>query len=522
MKLKKICSVFLAVALFAGIVSAASVPTLASSQITSIDFEGSSPYKLTHCKGDDCNLYATIGGDTYLQTSYNQNNIPLFATQNGPYGNGRAAAGISEGWLENTRPTQVSFKLNLGYLSTLTASMDIAGFDPLWRVDATNYNFFRIGFYITVVDKEDRTKDTITLRRFGGNNASVFDVNGEITSQALTVSPVSSLDIANDITVNVKYDWSKFTSENGYALTLEITLTDGNGTSALSTVPLKYRDPTTEVTPDAAEAVTDTKGYSMGFATGNANTAKLAIGFDDIKIWSYNTLNDETYGPVVNIEPKALGYTIATSSDNGNVNLRLGFDFSDAKAAAETNGETITKFGALLVAGTKDADTMKAQLNNALAGNTATGYLFFANDPEKISGGMPSTYTVTIVNSGDVENMGKRATAIAYIVTDKGTYITANSDTEKGIVSGVLNKSSMGLLKDVFTDCYLEDYDAEIAAGATASETMLGKALSAYNTSNSTSYTVENIRSIAVSNAVSTDTQKLLLKELHFELYKAD
>ena len=192
----------------------------------------------------------------------------------------------------------------------------------------------------------------------------------------------------------------------------------------------------------------------------------------------------------------------------------MNFDFSSAKALIEKNGETVQKYGAVLVAGTKDSATMQskaaAMIDAGIYESAEDGY----KRTEK-TGELADQYAITITNSCETDTLGKRASAIGYVVTDKGIYYTNNTVADK-VTNGVINKSVMGLLKSIFSATYLADYDAQIAEGSSIEATRLGIALAScgFDANNDV---IESIRVITTKSG-STNVEKEQLLKLHIAL----
>lgn len=232
--------------------------------------------------------------------------------------------------------------------------------------------------------------------------------------------------------------------------------------------------------------------------------------------------NPDTNGAVLVMEPSvypdgllpiASGATLATNKDI----LRIKFDFSGVLTKITAKGETIQSYGGLVVAGTKDAATMEAKAETMISGEVleSDGYKRTEKSGDAITRLLETedpAYYITITNSGTLENMAKRATAIGYIKTDQGIYYTTDCENaDKQLV----NRSVYGVLKKIFEENYVADYDA-----ATVKEdTILYKAVAKYTAKDGTvQKTAEEVVAIVKSSDKSTEDTRKLLSGVHYTI----
>lgn len=220
--------------------------------------------------------------------------------------------------------------------------------------------------------------------------------------------------------------------------------------------------------------------------------------------------------------PQALGATLATNKDV----VRMGFNFADVIASHGIAKEDIAEYGAVLVPGTKNADKMQTTAATMIA---ATGeeaeryvvegegeYVRTTGDIDVLMESENKEYYVTITNSGDIDNMHIRATAIAYIkLTDEaGGAIYYSSQCNSDQTQRV-NKSVFGLLKAIFADKYVADYDA-----ATVKEdTILYKAVEKYTAKEgAVQKTAAEVADIVKSSGKSTEETRKLFSGVHYAI----
>ncbi len=363
--------------------------------------------------------------------------------------------------------------------------------------------------YATIKDKkfEDGTalvdQKTITYSHVGSGVYDAYLYATDKTNEAGEGIYNKPENIGYWNTVTCEYDWLEFTEEKGFIVGLKITVTDVVGNELI------YVDKIKPHILGEATTITEDMGFSFGFGYDYWSTAAAdSFCIDDILIWSYNTKDSaKTYAPAPNV--RTMGATMSVEdNDDKDINVKVGFELKNAVEIAKLNGEEIESFGALLVAGTKDSATMKSELEKALSGNISEKYLLKNYDAKENK--IPDEYQVSITNSGKAQNLAKRLSAIGFVVTDKGVYVSENNDSASGIENGVINRSSVGLLKDAFAKTHLPEYEVDATAFNTA--------LTEYNSTNNTDYTADDVKSIVSSNFISTAAQRKLLKELHFAL----
>ncbi len=213
--------------------------------------------------------------------------------------------------------------------------------------------------------------------------------------------------------------------------------------------------------------------------------------------------------------PQTLGATLATDRDV----VKMGFSFADVIANRGIAKEHIASYGAVLAPGTKTAADLKAKAAEMIAaGETSSDiYVRTEGDIEKLFESETYEYFVTITNSGNAENMHIRSTAIAYMKLTDGT-IYYSADCNSDAIQRV-NKSVMGLLKSIFAEKYIEDYEAALALGyGTEAETPLGKAIAKYNNEEGKQITYADITEI-LNRAKSEPADRITLKGVHYKMH---
>lgn len=466
-------------------------------QVTYFDFEnGVNPlYKAGGTqKYDDAQVITHAGGNKALKLSGISNGVKNAGY---PYNDGyfTLGAGIVNGWGATTRPTRVAFRLLLAGQT----QQDTVFFHPFWNATATNYNIYKF----SIKNFQDRV-DINATNYFG---TQLYFVDGDTPAERFGTKPIGNS--AADLTSGswydcaCDYDWTNFNAENGYEVSFTFTITDGTYTQTYMET-LKWRAPSNPAYTGDPLTYTDTTGFSIAFEGGSADV-ETQSAIDDLCIWSYDAADtSKTYAPAPVV--KALGAVAATAEDeSGDVNVKSSFDFRTAQKIAEANGETISYFGALVIAGTKTPEEMQTALDSALqSGAAPQGYVFVKNMVSAMLE-LPDVYTVTVVNSGALENMGKRLSAIAYVITESGTYYSTNTNAQTGVIGGVVNKSSAGLLKDQFNEKYLKDEFS----------TALADALAGYNAASGENFTKSDVEKAATGTGVTSDRDRKLLKGLY-------
>ncbi len=420
-----------------------------------------------------------------------------------PYGSAEAttydttAAGLKTGdtWNEGTRPTLVKFRFKAGTTDATMSGYESFAFHPL-QTNARGFRGFKVAMQVNVKNNKTLTINQANyfFQQFKYTGEKPNAISGSIPIVACSEEESPWIDF------QCTYDWSEYTEADGWKVSIEIRLSCGNYVcSWYDTVA--YQAPTSTAANVIGDdpAVDANTTFTVGFESGGSNASKYCY-VDDLIIWSETVDGSTTYAPQ-DLEPKALG-AVALEQENpgdGTVStlVRGSFDFRTAKKIADGNDETVTGFGALAVAGTKSFDQMKEALNALMANPNDAAYAEYkllSNGVTKKSD-VPDIYTVTATNSGELENMGKRLSCIAYIRTDKGIYLTDNSNSVLGVQDGVVNKSAMGLIKDGFAAKYLTaDY-------ADALETVLLD----YNAEHGTSYTPSYIKNSVGSSSTAAD-----------------
>lgn len=491
-------SCLLCLALALSLVCAAPVVgSAAEEQVTYFDFEdGVNPlYKAGGTqKYDDSQVITEADGNKALKLSGISYGVKNDAY---PFSNGyfTLGNGIVDGWGSTTRPTRVAFRLLIAGQN----QQDTIFFHPFWTASAGNYNVYKLSL--------KNWQDHIEINATNYFATQLYFVDGDTPAERFGTKPIgnAATELASGSWYDCvcDYDWTNFNAEHGYEVSFTFSITDGTYTQTYMET-LKWRAPTNAAYTGDPMPFTDTTGFSIAFEGGDATTATQSA-IDDLCIWSYDAADPaKTYAPKPVV--KALGAVAATAEDeSGNVNVKSSFDFRTAQKIAEAGGETISYFGALVAAGTKTPEEMQAALETALESDTAPeGFVFVKNMVSAVLP-LPDIYTVTIVNSGEIENMGKRLSAIAYIITESGTYYSTNTNAQNDVTGGVVNKSSMGLLKDQFNEKYLKaDYS-----------TALANALADYNAESGENYTRADVEAAATSTGVTSTKDRNLLKGLY-------
>lgn len=491
-------SCLLCLALSLSLVCAAPVVgSAAEEQVTYFDFEdGVNPlYKAGGTqKYDDSQIIIEADGNKALKLSGISYGVKNAAN---PFGVDYLTLGngIVDGWGATTRPTRVAFRLQVAGQT----QGDTVFFHPFWSASLTNCNVYKISL--------KNWQDKIEINATNYWQTQLYFVDGDTPAERFGTKPTGSAatELASGSWYDCAcdYDWTNFNAEHGYEVSFTFTVTDGVHTQTYMET-LKWRAPTNPNYAGDSMAFTDTTGFSIAFEGGSAN-AQTQSAIDDLCIWSYDAADpDKTYAPKPVV--KALGAVAATAEDDsGNVNVKSSFDFRTAQTIAEAGGETISYFGALVAAGTKTPEEMQVALEAAVESDTAPeGFVFVKNMVSAVIP-LPDIYTVTIVNSGETENMGKRLSAIAYVITESGTYYSANTNAQTDVTGGVVNKSSVGLLKDQFNEKYLKD-DYSIA---------LANALADYNAESGENCTRADVETAATGTGVTSTKERNLLKGLY-------
>lgn len=489
-KLLKIGSFMLCATLLAGVLVAPQKVSASTEQVTYIDFEdGVNPF--TKGREGANTKTGNTWSDNIAVKEMDDGNSALCVTSKAST---EYTSYLTEGWASGTRPTEVNYKLKIVNTGKIYASKRAFVFSPIYtHTKYTGYGYLSSFRFTTIgTGLAMKAASTAMSQNCSGTESKSVDLNMPITEDVNT-SPWYEL--------TCKYDWSKYNADNNYQLSVSIIITDGEGKVYNNSQQVFTGNSTSTI----AKMSTDT--LSFGFLTSNVDGFSAYV--DDISIWSENFTTGETYGPTVS--PEAIGASLSNVIDN-KVKVKMNFDFTSAKELIKKNGETVQKYGAVLVAGTKDGATMQSKASTMIANglSDSDGY----KRTEK-TGELADQYAITITNSCETDTMGKRASAIGYVVTDKGIYYTNNTVANK-VTNGVINKSVMGLLKSIFSATYLADYDAQIAEGASIEATRLGIALHAcgYEV---TSDVVAGIRTITTKSGSTAEEKQQLLK-LHIAL----
>lgn len=280
------------------------------------------------------------------------------------------------------------------------------------------------------------------------------------------------------------------------------------------------------------DTATYTKGTSTSNNTWGNSTMYFVLNFrkidaskyssnlsrylDNVQITWTNYSSDETIGtaeytPSFEPELKVLGATLATNESNESIPSRFEFNFSEAKAALDNKGETPVQYGAVLRAGTQTYDTMKVDAALLLDDDTA-------NDPKSTltkrtidTTGLPDEYKVTVQNSmketADTKwdaNLGKRVTAIGYIVTDKGNIYYTGGYTNAADDDKAISRSVVGILKNIFKAKYVDALTEDI--------------VSKYKNIEGVAYSVDSVKTLLDLTGVTTTQDREMLMKVHFAL----
>ncbi len=509
MKSKKvrILSLFLSIALIAAsilVYASASEPV---AQTTFLDFEeGSNPFNAVNKTNgalapvDATTIVTEASGNKVFNLTHDGAQSAINEVT--PYGSGYQAYGVGlseESWVAGTRPTKVQFAFKAGSLTQAAKQNCIMMFHPL-QTNGWGYYGCRIGVQVNSKNEQGtvyfNTDDWVLNGQFTRAAAEPGASSGKLPFDRNTAP-----DDAAWFTFTCEYDWSKYTEADGWQVSFACELTDGMNVSRY-TETVKYRDPVnTEGVTGSDPAVNADTTYTVGIQGVKDGNHFLYV--DDMRIWSENIADPTTtYAPIPQV--KALGALAVEDEQTESIKVRASFDLRMAAQIAQSNGEVITAYGALAVAGTKNGTEMRNALDSALEGTVPEGFKFLKNGVNR-SADLPDVYSVTVNNSGTAENMGKRMSAVAYIVTNKGTYVSRNYNDAMGVADGVVNKSVVGLLKDAFTTRYL----------TAAYSDNLTQALLDYNAVNSTSYQPSDIAAIVNKTGATTESEKALLSSIY-------
>lgn len=269
-------------------------------------------------------------------------------------------------------------------------------------------------------------------------------------------------------TQNIKF-------KNGQWVSFALEYNDANNTYIYTVTGLDTNGTAQTV---SIEILKDVNG--MLPQIGLVCTDVLSPSFDNIAI---------TLDSAPDLSPVTLGAKIPyNTSPVSEQKLRIDFDFTEAKSAADAAGVRFTEYGAILLPGTRTREELLAAepvYTCAVAGNSEVADLL----------------KLTITNSA--ENSGKRVSAIAYVKDNAGNIHYAGNTSE--IVSdGVAVKSVMGVMKAY----YLAELLPQPAP-------VLSEALAAYNAAAGTAHTLEDLR-IAAEAPVTSAEQKLLLRSVFY------
>lgn len=406
------------------------------------------------------------------------------------------------------KPSNVSFRFKYEYDPTATGDMNMFRFHPM--IARTDYSVSYLGrdAAIVIITKKE-VKDVLCTVASGSSQHMLGDVaknNGFWFGEG-------NLNTDEWITFNCEYTWGDTWGQANTTQVLVCTVTLTQGGKDLLSEPARF----TFTENGNVSYINNYKGSGFSFTFGES-TGKKCI--DNIAVtWTDGTT---TYAPTYAPEPKALGATLATTEGtDGSIKTQMGFKFTDARTALEKNGATVSEYGAVFVAGTKDYDTMKTNAASVIGGTAVDGYV----KTVKAEAELPDEYRVTITNS-DGENIGKRVTAIGYVKTTDGAIYYTGENTSDDIVQANLNNYSvMSTLKKIFAQKYLADPNDSSGDGmideiTTNSE--LANALASYNSA----ATLTDIKD-AIADGVSTGNttngfpKRELLKSIHFALYNS-
>ena len=318
---------------------------------------------------------------------------------------------------------------------------------------------------------------------------SIITAAGAASSQIdVASSATSSIDDATWYTANCAYDWNDYSTSHEVTCTFTIANASGVFATYTETYTMKSSD------------FINQKAYGFGFKDTSTDNTNCCIDDIAVTLVSIDSEGNSTiHTPNVPVVPAVKGATISTT----NQTIKMGFTFTEAQKAISLRGETVQKYGAVLVAGTQTLDTMKieaAKFMDDVADNENVSYVCTARTDSTL----PDIYSVTITNSNTdtdgTDNRGKRATAIAYVVTDQGVYYS----------DAIINHSVMSVVKEIFNGTYLTDTE-NVKDGALVEGSLLDKALG-----NSTYADLTAALTAAPTNA----TQRDLLLNVHFALNK--
>lgn len=410
---------------------------------------------------------------------------------------------LSQGWNDNTRPTEVQYRYKVVSDRTTTANKDAFYLRPIYHAK-TDGVCFPLRVYAQTRGGATKCTNNTSGAAWGAKCGVASNVTTNVEWNIATTEADSPW-----IQTTLKYDWGKYNAENSYELSVKVLMTNLSTGDTVS----DYTMTTSQGTSSHLMEMIATKTKYLGFSIGAVGITGLDTWIDDIYVWSEDFTTGETYGP--SAQPKVLGATPATTATDNSIKVKMGFDFSSVEAIAKANGETPVKYGAVLVPGSSEYTDIVANagllLDHEEANDLAATDLGYKCTETELTGEtkLPKEYYVTISNSN--ENLGKRASAIAYVIT------TNESGAEHIYYSATaINHSVMSLLKAAFTKTYLADIN-NVLDDAIVSGSPLEVALNNYNTANGTAETLATIKS-AVAGGTTTQAQRDLLIALHLAL----
>ena len=199
-------------------------------------------------------------------------------------------------------------------------------------------------------------------------------------------------------------------------------------------------------------------------------------------------------------EPVLLGADAVVNQDN-EPNVRVRGDFSIIDGITTMSGGTLKEFGIVLMPGSLTSETMQTKIPEMVEADLQTD-----EDTGCIRQALtekPKNWTgminVTVDNSGKGEALGKRLTAMAYMVFEKDGELQYyySSNNNEIVKKGALNISVIGSLRQSLQ----ENSDSE-----------LQRALDGYNQEYNKSETLDHLKTLIGSQDKTTKAQKELLQ----------
>ena len=265
------------------------------------------------------------------------------------------------------------------------------------------------------------------------------------------------------------FDWSEWEKEGKVTVIADAIGTNGN---KMSTQAITF-------------TCTETKKPDT-FKVGFKNQKESAV-IDNVQV-------------SCKFEPVMLGAEAVVNQDN-RLNIKVRSDFSIIDGITTMNGATLKEFGVVLIPGSLTGETMQKKVREMIEADlqkdekTGAVRQGLSEQPKNWTG----IINVTVDNSGEEDTLGKRLTAMAYMVFEKNGqmqyYYSTNSN--EMVKNGALNMSVIGVLKKALE----ENTDAERE-----------RALNSYNEGNHKSESLDSLKALLSGQDTTTKAQKELLQ----------